>query len=702
VADLIATVVTGNSGQHSTLYLRTEARPERDMLRYGRECMIKSATVATETDAHERAQDPERRSQHRLEAEGAFRASEAKLRRITESGIIGVFYWKMTGEITEANDAFLTMIGRDRSELESDALSWRSLTPPEWATEDARRAAEVIERGVAGPWEKELFRKDGSRLTVLISGAALDSDGDSGLAICLDITERKMMEEWLRLLSEALPIIVWTALPNGNLDHVGGRALDYFGVSVDRLTGEGWQIIIHPDDLGLTWEKWKHSLETGDLFEIEYRFRRHDGEYRWFLGRARPVRDNDGAVVKWFGSCTDIHDQKIVELERDNALAQVERERERLQEIFWQAPAMIAVSDGPTHIFRVANPQFQQMVGPTRKVLGRTVREAFPDLEGQGYFDLMDGVFASGKPFVGNEMLVKGFKRKEDGEGEDAYFNVVYQPLTDANGTVTGIMTHAIDVTAQVEARLEREKRTQELERLTKALEMSNRELDQFAYAASHDLKAPLRGIANLAQWIDDDMGERLSDESKEHLRLLNSRVQRMQTLVDGMLAYARATKRQSSRERVDVGRLVREVVDLLQPPAQVTIHIDSALPTVEAERVPFQQVVLNLMSNAIKYGKSDAPTIAFGAAEMENQHDFHVADNGPGIAPESHDRIWEIFQTLESREKTDSTGIGLAVVKKIVESQGGKVWVESKPGSGATFHFTWPKAVVDLEALTT
>jgi len=659
--------------------------------------MIKSAT---ETDAHERAQSLERRSEQRLEAEGAFRASEAKLRRITESGIIGVFYWKLTGEITEANDAFLAMIGHERSELGTEALSWRNLTAPEWVAEDARRAAEVVERGFAGPWEKEFVRKDGSLLPVLISGAVLDSTDDSGVAVCLDITDRKRMEEWLRLLSEALPIIVWTALPNGSLDHVGGRALDFFGISVDRLTGEGWQIIIHPDDLALTWEKWKHSLETGDLFEIEYRFRRYDGEYRWFLGRARPVHDTTGGIVKWFGSCTEIHDQKVAEQERDQALALVERERERLQDIFWQAPAMIAVSEGPTHIYRVANPEFQKMVGPTRKVLGRTVREGFPEIEGQGFFELMDEVYSSGVPFVGKEMLVKNFDRKGTGEGEDAYFDVVYQPLSTADGTVTGIMTHAVDVTAQVEAKREREKRTQELERLTKALEMSNRELDQFAYAASHDLKAPLRGIANLAQWIEDDMAEKLSDESKEHLRLLNSRVNRMQTLVDGMLAYARATKRQSSRERVDVGRLVREVVDLLQPPAQITIHIDSVLPTVEAERIPFQQVVLNLMSNAIKYGKADAPTIQFGAAELENQHEFHVADNGPGIAPESHDRIWEIFQTLESRDKTDSTGIGLAVVKKIVESQGGRVWVESMPGSGATFHFTWPKAVVEPEAV--
>lgn len=652
--------------------------------------MIESAS---HTESAVRAPGLERRSQQRLEADGALRTSEARLLRITDSGIIGVFYWTMAGVITEVNDAFLKMIDRERSEFADGKLTWRSLTPPEWAGEDDRRAGEVVERGVAGPWEKEFYRRDGSRIPVLISGAVLDENRESGVAVCVDITEQKRNAQWLRLLSEALPVIVWTALPNGQLDHVGGRALDFFGISVDQLTGEGWQIIIHPDDLPRTWEKWKHSLETNEPFEIEYRFRRHDNEYRWFLGRARPVLDASGQVSKWFGSCTEIHEQKLAEAERDNALAMVERERQRLQEIFWHVPAMIAVTEGPTHVYRVANPQFQKMVGPTRQIMGRTVREAFPDLEGQGFFELMDDVYATGEPFVGEEVLVNNFNRKGNGEGEDAYFDLVYQPLKGSDGVVTGIMTHAVDVTTQVKANLEGDRKTAELQRMTKALARSNKELDQFAYAASHDLKAPLRGIANLAQWIQDDAGEVLSEESKEHLRLLHSRVHRMEALVDGMLAYARATRKETSREKVDVGRLVREVVELLHPPARITIHIDPHLPTLETERVPLQQVVMNLLSNAIKYGQGDRPEIDVGCEEVDNEADFHVTDNGPGIPPESQDRIWEIFQTLGKSENADSTGIGLAVVKKIVESQGGRAWVESVPGAGATFHFTWPKS---------
>jgi signal transduction histidine kinase len=165
-----------------------------------------------------------------------------------------------------------------------------------------------------------------------------------------------------------------------------------------------------------------------------------------------------------------------------------------------------------------------------------------------------------------------------------------------------------------------------------------------------------------------------------------------MEALGDGMLAYARATKK-TSPEDVDVGRLVREVVELLDPPARITIHVQPNLPTVNSERVPFQQVVMNLLSNAIKHGRADSPQIDVACADEVDDYDFQIADNGPGIPPEAQSRIWEIFQTLESRDKVEGSGIGLAVVKRIIETHGGRAWVESVPGSGATFHFTWPKA---------
>lgn len=222
-------------------------------------------------------------------------------------------------------------------------------------------------------------------------------------------------------------------------------------------------------------------------------------------------------------------------------------------------------------------------------------------------------------------------------------------------------------------------------------LEQSNRELDQFAYVASHDLKAPLRGIANLAEWLEEDLGGRLTGESREHLTLLRGRVNRMDALIEGILTYSRAGRVRDKIEYVDTAKLIASVIDLLAP-AGVTLNVQPRLPTLLTERVPLQQVFMNLIGNAIKYGRVATPVIAIAAEGRGELIEFSVSDNGPGIAPQYHEKIWQIFQTLAPRDEVEGTGIGLSVVRKLVESRGGRAWVESKVGEGSTFLFTWPQ----------
>jgi light-regulated signal transduction histidine kinase (bacteriophytochrome) len=260
------------------------------------------------------------------------------------------------------------------------------------------------------------------------------------------------------------------------------------------------------------------------------------------------------------------------------------------------------------------------------------------------------------------------------------------EPL--AQDTLEGLASVA-DVIA---TGVDRKRAEAERERLIGALERSNRELDQFAYAASHDLKAPLRGIGNLSEWLEEDLGQKLDASSREHLRLLRGRVHRMEALIDGILDYSRAGRVRYKPERVEVRRLLLEVAELLAPPASATVEVPAELPVLETQRVPLQQVFLNLVGNAHKHARRADPLIRVGVADEGRFHRFSVSDNGQGIAPEFHERIWGIFQVLEARDKVEGTGIGLAVVKKIVESRGGRAWVESAAGAGATFHFTWPK----------
>jgi signal transduction histidine kinase len=226
---------------------------------------------------------------------------------------------------------------------------------------------------------------------------------------------------------------------------------------------------------------------------------------------------------------------------------------------------------------------------------------------------------------------------------------------------------------------------------LIEKLERTNRDLDQFAYVTSHDLKAPLRGIANLSQWIEDDLGEKMDEQALYHMRLLRGRVTRLEGLIEGILQYSRADRDPGEASDVDVGHLAHDVWELLAPPATARLVVADDLPTLRTNRIPLQQVLMNLMGNAIKYNPNRELVIEVGGERRGETWALHVRDNGVGIAPEFHDRIWGLFQTLEARDKIESTGIGLAVVRKIVEARGGKTWVESAAGSGATFWFTWP-----------
>jgi PAS domain S-box-containing protein len=232
--------------------------------------------------------------------------------------------------------------------------------------------------------------------------------------------------------------------------------------------------------------------------------------------------------------------------------------------------------------------------------------------------------------------------------------------------------------------------RAAELARSARALERSNRDLDQFAYITSHDLKAPLRGIVNLADWIEEDLGGEVTATVREHLRLLRGRVTRMDGLIDGILEYSRAG-RAVAFESVDTAALVAEAIDLLAPPPDARITVAPNLPRVRAPRLPLQQVFLNLIGNALKYSRLADPAIEITAVLVHGATQFRVADNGPGIAPQYHARIWGVFQRLEARDEVEGTGIGLALVKRIVEAAGGEVGVDSEAGKGATFHFTWP-----------
>jgi PAS domain S-box-containing protein len=229
-------------------------------------------------------------------------------------------------------------------------------------------------------------------------------------------------------------------------------------------------------------------------------------------------------------------------------------------------------------------------------------------------------------------------------------------------------------------------------EELIAALERRNADLDAFSYAASHDLKAPLRGIASIADWVEEDLGDAATAEVRGHLGMLRGRVRRLETLIDGILRYSRAGRTEIEVVEVDVGEMLAETVELLAPPPTAAVTVAPGMPLLRTAAAPLQQVFMNLVGNALKHAAGPATEVRVGVRDVGPFWEFSVADNGPGIAPAFHGRVWEIFQSLKSRDAVEGSGIGLAVVRKTVGAMGGRAWLESEEGAGACFRFTWPK----------
>lgn len=250
-----------------------------------------------------------------------------------------------------------------------------------------------------------------------------------------------------------------------------------------------------------------------------------------------------------------------------------------------------------------------------------------------------------------------------------------------------------IQILALVTDISERDEAQRKLLAYTRALEVSNRDLDDFAYVASHDLRAPLTAIGSLVAWLEEDTVEVIPEGSAKHLQLLKGRVARMGKLLEDLLAYSRAGREANAVEMTNMGDLVTQVADLLRDTRSLEVR-KGTLPVFETARTPFRQVLQNLMANAIKHHDRDACVIEVTAQDTGDFYTFRVVDDGPGIPTQFHDKVFSMFQTLRPRDEVEGSGMGLALVRRLVERYGGKVAIVESDGRGTCVEFTWPKQI--------
>lgn len=330
-------------------------------------------------------------------------------------------------------------------------------------------------------------------------------------------------------------------------------------------------------------------------------------------------------------------------------------------------------------IIKFANENFLNLTGYTKEeLIGKTHSIFNSGYHPKKFFTELWNTILAGK-------IWKGEICNRAKNGKIFWVDSTIVPLVNEAGKPNQFIVIRKDITKEKQAEQDILEYAQNLERI-------NQELDQFAYVVSHDLKAPLRAINNLSEWIEEDLGNKIDGDTRTNMDLMRGRVHRMENLINGILDYSRIGRKQATVQLVDLNELLRELVSPELLPSNFKLILPDNFPVFKTERVAIEQVFSNFVSNAIKYNTDMVPVLEIGFSENGNFYEFFVADNGPGIEPEYHEQVFIIFQTLQSRDKVESTGVGLAIVKKIIQEKGGKVWIESNNGKGAKFCFTWPK----------
>jgi PAS domain S-box-containing protein len=494
-----------------------------------------------------------------------------------------------------------------------------------------------------------------------------------------DITERKLLEDkasTAKLIIENSPAVLfrWKIAENWPVLYVSSN-ISHFGYTEDDFMSERIQYsdIIHFEDLKRVADEEAHMKLTDTLnYSQEYRIVTGYGETRWVEDQTMVVCDDFGNALYHQGIIIDITEEKIAKF----ALQESEQRFRSLVQNSTDITTILEL-DGT---IRYESPIFYRMFGYSPgDILGESVFEFIHNDDIQEVQD----VFAELKNTKQQtNPITFRFRNKQ---GAWKYLEAIGINLMELPA-VSGLVINSRDITERID-------NEQQLKEYATSLEKINKELDQFAYIVSHDLKAPLRAINNLSTWIEEDIQENIQPETQKNFSMLRGRIQRMEMLINGILEYSRAGRMKSESISIDMNSFIRDVISNIAPPDNFNVKIQSKLPTIDGEKVVLDQVFSNLISNAIKYNDSLDPVIQIGYEDQVSVHCFFVQDNGPGIDEQFHEKIFAIFQTLQARDSIESTGVGLSIVKKIIEEKGGRVWVESVLGEGSKFIFTLPKA---------
>jgi len=541
--------------------------------------------------------------------------------------------------------------------------------------------------------------------------------GDFVLGQIADSTERRRAgargERQFQMLADSMPVLVWMARSDGHIFWYNQRWYDYTGTTFEAMQGWGWKSVHDTRELPAVLERWQRCIVTGAAFEMVLPLKGSDGVFRPFLTRVVPIKDDEGNVERWFGTHTDITEIKRAAEVEQLMIAVVESAEDAI---------MTKTLDG---VVRSANPAAELMLGyRAEEIIGESVLRLIPEACRDEEAMILDNI-TKGRRVAHLETL----RRRKDGSLIDVSLTV--SPIRDDKGTIVGASKVMRDISERILAESELRKSHDQLHALNMRLEervaertaalaaanvilaQKNEEVEAFVYIVSHDLRAPLVNLqgfsseltrscsaleetlrtADLPPHIEKTVLAIVRQDIAGALRYISASTMKFQGLIDTLLLLSRTGKQELRFENADVQGIVEGTVMSLRQTidssgAEVTVD---ALPVITGDVTAIGQVFSNLISNAVKYLQPGRPgRIVVGGENLGAVAHYWVRDNGAGIAASAQPRLFQVFQrfhpTLASGE-----GMGLAIVKRLIERHGGRVWAETKEGVGSTFHIELP-----------
>jgi PAS domain S-box-containing protein len=603
---------------------------------------------------------------------------EAKIRRLVDANIIGIFIWDFDGRILEANDAFLHIVGYDHEDLIAGRIRWTDLTPPEWRERDTQLIQEHKLTRTLQPFEKEYFRKDGSRIPVLIGVATFEDSGHQGVAFVLDLTERKRAEETvreseykLRKIIETVPGLLWSTGPDGEPTQVNQRVLDYSGLKFEEFLQLGWEKFLHPDDFLETAKAFSYAIQSGTSYEAVHRLRREDGEYRWHHARGEPLRDREGRIIQWYGLSIDIDERK--------------RAEEALRSAIDGIAGLIAVL-APNGEIETVNRQFLEYFGrPLEWLNNWETNDAVHPEDLPHMLELFKRAIAAGIPFQ-HELRHRRF------DGEYRWFENRGVPIRDDTGRIVRWYVLLTDIEDRTRALAQLEQMQSDFAHMNRVSTMG-----ELAAELSHEITQPISSARNNARAAQNFLDKQPPDlgEVREALSCVVDDTDRAGDIINRIRDHIK--KAPPRKAQFDLNQAINEIIVLgrsavIKNGVWVQTRLSEGLFPIHGDRVQLQQVVLNLLLNAVEAMGSveAAPRDLLISTEQDQDHRgvlVAVRDSGPGIDPSHFERVFDAYYTT----KSSGMGMGLSICRSIINAHGGRLWAEANEPRGTIFQFTLP-----------